>query len=110
MTSVVIPAKMADVEEAEVVVAHRERATLRVGDVFLKIDADHDVTEGRGALGPPERSLVHRRWQHTGPGPSPLDPRAGEDRDPRWRGPRVPSAARNTAVRQRAELLRRFAT
>jgi len=32
---------MADVEEVEVVVAHHERATLRVGDVFLKIDADH---------------------------------------------------------------------
>src|SRR3954470_1744523 len=31
---------MADVEEVEVVVAHHERATLRVGDVFLKIDAD----------------------------------------------------------------------
>src|SRR6202050_4163683 len=31
---------MADVEEVEVVVAHSERATLRVGDVFLKIDAD----------------------------------------------------------------------
>jgi hypothetical protein len=30
---------MADVEEVEVVVAHDERATLRVGDVFLKIDA-----------------------------------------------------------------------
>jgi aminoglycoside phosphotransferase (APT) family kinase protein len=28
------------VDEVEVVVAHRERATLRVGDVFLKIDAD----------------------------------------------------------------------
>jgi len=28
------------VEEVEVVVAHSERATLRVGDVFLKIDAD----------------------------------------------------------------------
>ena len=27
-------------EEVEVVVAHSERATLRVGDVFLKIDAD----------------------------------------------------------------------
>jgi aminoglycoside phosphotransferase (APT) family kinase protein len=27
-------------QEIEVVVAHRERATLRVGDVFLKIDAD----------------------------------------------------------------------
>jgi aminoglycoside phosphotransferase (APT) family kinase protein len=31
---------MADVEEIEVVVAHRERVTLRAGDVFLKIDAD----------------------------------------------------------------------
>ncbi len=31
---------MADVEEGGVVVAHRERATLRLGDVFLKIDAD----------------------------------------------------------------------
>ncbi|MBB2948296.1 hypothetical protein FB565_008079 [Actinoplanes lutulentus] len=29
-------------DEVEVVVAHRERATLRVGDVFLKIDADQD--------------------------------------------------------------------
>jgi len=31
---------MADVAEVEVVVAHSERAILRVGDVFLKIDAD----------------------------------------------------------------------
>lgn len=31
---------MADVEDVEVVVAHNQRATLRVGDVFLKIDAD----------------------------------------------------------------------
>ncbi|MBY8871826.1 aminoglycoside phosphotransferase family protein [Micromonospora sp. PLK6-60] len=31
---------MAGVEEVEVVVAHNERATLRVGDVFLKVDAD----------------------------------------------------------------------
>ncbi len=36
----IIPATMADMEEVEVVVAHSERATLRVGDVFLKIDAD----------------------------------------------------------------------
>jgi aminoglycoside phosphotransferase (APT) family kinase protein len=40
VTSVVISAKMANVEEVKVVVAHSERATLRVGDVFLKIDAD----------------------------------------------------------------------
>src|ERR1700722_1750116 len=31
-------------EEVEVVVAHSERATLRVGDVFLKIDADQART------------------------------------------------------------------
>jgi phosphotransferase family enzyme len=36
---------MADVEEVEVVVAHQERATLRVGDVFLKIDADQTRTD-----------------------------------------------------------------
>ena len=36
---------MADVEEVEVVVAHNERATLRVGDVFLKIDADQRNTD-----------------------------------------------------------------
>jgi Ser/Thr protein kinase RdoA (MazF antagonist) len=32
-------------EEVEVVVAHRERATLRIGDVFLKIDADQARTD-----------------------------------------------------------------
>ncbi|WP_208115594.1 phosphotransferase family protein [Labedaea rhizosphaerae] len=31
---------MVDVPEIEVVVAHQQRATLRVGDVFLKIDVD----------------------------------------------------------------------
>src|SRR5215213_4484183 len=36
---------MAAVEELEVVVAHHERATLRVGDVFLKIDADQTRTD-----------------------------------------------------------------
>ncbi|MFC3994525.1 phosphotransferase [Nocardiopsis sediminis] len=35
-----ITAIIADVDKVEVVVAHHERATLRVGDVFLKIDAD----------------------------------------------------------------------
>jgi hypothetical protein len=37
---------MADVKQVQVVVAHRERATVRVGNVFLKIDGDqrrHDV-------------------------------------------------------------------
>ena len=36
---------MADVEEVKVVVAHNERATLRVGDVFVKIDADQTRTD-----------------------------------------------------------------
>src|SRR4051812_7464504 len=36
---------MVDVDEVEVVVAHRERATLRVGDVFVKIDADQSRTD-----------------------------------------------------------------
>ena len=34
-----------DVEEVEVVAAHRERATVRVGDVFLKIDSDQTRTD-----------------------------------------------------------------
>jgi len=36
---------MTRVEEVEVVVAHHERATLRVGEVFLKIDADQARTD-----------------------------------------------------------------
>ena len=36
---------MVDVVEVQVVVAHNERATLRVGDVFLKIDADQTRTD-----------------------------------------------------------------
>jgi hypothetical protein len=36
---------MADVDQIEVVVANSERTTLRVGDVFLKIDADQARTE-----------------------------------------------------------------
>ena len=38
-------AMMAYVGEIEVVAAHSERATLRVGDVFLKIDADQTRTD-----------------------------------------------------------------
>jgi hypothetical protein len=45
MTSIVIPARMDDVEEVEVLIAHQERATLRVGDVFLKIDTDQTRTD-----------------------------------------------------------------
>jgi aminoglycoside phosphotransferase len=36
---------MPKAEEVQVVVAHSERATLRVGDVFLKIDADQTRTD-----------------------------------------------------------------
>ena len=38
---------VADVEEVEIVVAHHEHTTLRVGDVFLKIDTDHDTKTAR---------------------------------------------------------------
>jgi hypothetical protein len=41
----VIGAMMAGVVEVEVVVAHRERATVRVGEVFVKIDADQGRTD-----------------------------------------------------------------
>jgi aminoglycoside phosphotransferase (APT) family kinase protein len=46
---------MTGVQEVEVVVAHSERATLRVGDVFLKIDADQtriDVEVAAMAMAP----------------------------------------------------------
>lgn len=36
---------MTDVQRIEIVVAHQERTTLRVGDVFLKIDADERRTD-----------------------------------------------------------------
>src|SRR5689334_7963697 len=36
---------MAGVAEVEVVIGHSERATLRVGDVFLKIDSDQTRTD-----------------------------------------------------------------
>ncbi|WP_344079218.1 phosphotransferase family protein [Luedemannella helvata] len=36
---------MAGVHEVEVVVAHSERATVRVGDMFVKIDADQGRTD-----------------------------------------------------------------
>jgi aminoglycoside phosphotransferase (APT) family kinase protein len=56
---------MAGVDEVEVVVAHSERATLRVGDVFLKIDADQartDVEVAAMALAPvPTPEIVWRK-------------------------------------------------
>jgi aminoglycoside phosphotransferase (APT) family kinase protein len=47
--------KMAPVQDVQVVVAHDERVTLRVGDVFLKIDADQtsvDVEVAAMAIAP----------------------------------------------------------
>ncbi len=43
--SVAVPVIMTGVDEVEVVVAHQQCATLRVGDVFLKIDADQARTD-----------------------------------------------------------------
>lgn len=39
---------MADVDEIEVVVAHGDRATQCVGEVFLKIDTDQARTDVSG--------------------------------------------------------------
>jgi hypothetical protein len=62
---VVIPAIMTDVQEVEVVVAHQERATLRVGEVFLKIDADQtriDVEVEAMAMAPvPTPEILWRK-------------------------------------------------
>ncbi|WP_328580726.1 phosphotransferase family protein [Streptomyces sp. NBC_00370] len=52
-------------DEVEVVVAHSERATLRVGDVFLKVDADQkrlDVEVAAMALAPvPTPEILWRK-------------------------------------------------
>jgi aminoglycoside phosphotransferase len=65
VTPVVVPAKMAGVEEVKVVVAHSERATLRVGNVFLKVDADQaniDVEVEAMALAPvPTPEILWRK-------------------------------------------------
>src|SRR4051794_7998172 len=56
---------MAAVEEVELVVAHNERATLRVGDVFLKIDGDQtriDVeVEAMGLVPIPNPKILWRK-------------------------------------------------
>ena len=44
-TPAVILGILAAMDEVKVVVAHSERATLRVGDVFLKVDADRTRTD-----------------------------------------------------------------
>jgi aminoglycoside phosphotransferase (APT) family kinase protein len=54
-----------DVEEVEVVVAHNERATLRVGDVFVKVDADPTRTdvevEAMGMVPVPTPKILWRK-------------------------------------------------
>jgi len=58
---------VAEVEEVRVVVAHRERATLRVGDVFLKIDADQarvDIEVKAMAIAPIPTAKVLWRKPH----------------------------------------------
>jgi aminoglycoside phosphotransferase (APT) family kinase protein len=65
MTPVITFRENARVDDVEVVVAHRERATLRVGDVFLKIDSDrarldHEVTAMATAPIPTPEVLWHR--------------------------------------------------
>jgi aminoglycoside phosphotransferase (APT) family kinase protein len=55
----------AGMRDVDVVVAHRERATLRVGDVFLKVDADQtrtDVEVEAMALAPIPTPRVLWRW------------------------------------------------
>jgi hypothetical protein len=56
---------LVDVEEVKVVVAHSERATLQVGDVFLKIDADQaraDAEVAAMALAPiPTPKILWRK-------------------------------------------------
>jgi aminoglycoside phosphotransferase (APT) family kinase protein len=56
---------MADVFEVEVVVAHHDRATLRVDDVFLKIDADRAAAdrevESMAAAPVPTAEVLWRR-------------------------------------------------
>lgn len=56
---------IADVDEVEVVVAHSERATLRVGDVFLKVDPDQariDVEVEAMAMAPvPTPEILWRK-------------------------------------------------
>lgn len=59
------PEREPEVEQVEIVVAHNERTTLRVGDVFLKIDADQartDVEVQAMALAPiPTARVLWRR-------------------------------------------------
>ena len=65
MSSTVPFGTLMNVAEIEIVVAHSERTTLRVGDVFLKVDADparieHEITAMDLAPIPTPHVLWHR--------------------------------------------------
>ncbi|MFD0395651.1 aminoglycoside phosphotransferase family protein [Streptomyces nogalater] len=87
-------------DEVEVVVAHPERATLRVGDVFLKVDADQarvDVEVEAMSLAPvPTPEVLWRKPRARGRRTSGDDARA-----PRWAVDRVAAAwaAAGAAIR-----------
>ena len=58
---------MTDVDEVKVVVAHSERATLRVGDTFLKVDSDQkriDVEVEAIAMAPIPTPQIRWRKPH----------------------------------------------
>ncbi len=66
-TSVPAPAPAPDVTEVSVIVAHSERATLRVGDTFLKVDANEtniDAEVEAMALAPIPTPAVLWRQPH----------------------------------------------
>lgn len=57
-------------DEVQVVVAHSERATLRVGDVFLKVDADQariDAEVRAMSLAPRPSKVTRSPASSTGP-------------------------------------------
>lgn len=56
---------MADVDRIQVVTAHADRATLRVGDVFLKIDADQGRTDAEAeAIASAPVPVPHILWRN----------------------------------------------
>ncbi len=59
-----VPASMAVVDPIEIVVAHGDRATLRLGDAFLKIDADHTRADVEVEEWPSRRSRPQVLWRH----------------------------------------------
>ena len=114
---------MAGMEEIEVVVAHQACATLRVGDVFLKIDGDQtrtDVEVEAMALAPiPTPEILWRKPPvlalATVPGtalgrlgePSPASGRVGRRGRRRTTAARRPAAAMARQESRRAHIVAR---